>query len=189
MTGLGVLLPLVSPLLPEPGSSGPGRAATVPRGRGWAGLGCAGLRGGGGGVCARGGLRAAGGARDTPHTGHSTQWSLHTLVTPGCQGFPPGGVSRTEELACLGLAWECPPRGAHGAPRAPWGPLCATPREAGEGDLGGPGPLEAIFCTSPYKSRQREVRFRAARGAALAATAARLPAVLTRRDESALSSG
>lgn len=180
MTGLGVLLPLVSPLLPEPGSSGPGRAATVPRGRGWAGLGCAGLGCVGVGVgCAHAGVSARRAERGT----------LHTLVTPGCQGFPPGGVSRTEELACLGLAWECPPRGAHGAPRAPWGPLCATPREAGEGDLGGPGPLEAIFCTSPYKSRQREVRFRAARGAALAATAARLPAVLTRRDESALSSG
>lgn len=187
MTGLGVLLPLVSPLLPEPGSSGPGRAATVPRGRGWAGLGWAAL-----GWAAWGwgwGVRTRGSPRGGRSAGHSTHWSLHTLVPPGCQGFPPGGVSRTEELACLGLAWECPPRGAHGAPRAPWGPLCATPREAGEGDLGGPGPLEAIFCTSPYKSRQREVRFRAARGAALAATAARLPAVLTRRDESALSSG
>lgn len=106
MTGLGVLLPLVSPLLPEPGSSGPGRAATVPRGRGWAGLGCAGLRGGGGGVCARGGLRAAGGARDTPHTGPS-----------GLPGLPSGRrlQNRGTRLprACLGVPT---PRGTRSSP-------------------------------------------------------------------------
>lgn len=106
MTGLGVLLPLVSPLLPEPGSSGPGRAATVPRGRGWAGLRWAGLRGGGGGVCARGGLRAAGGARDTPHTGHS-----------GLPGLPSGRrlQNRGTRLprACLGVPT---PRGTRSSP-------------------------------------------------------------------------
>lgn len=113
MTGLGVLLPLVSPLLPEPGSSGPGQAATVPRGRGWAGLGCAGLGCVGVGVgCAHAGVSARRAERRT----------LHTLVTPhtgpsGLPGLPSGRrlQNRGTRLprACLGVPT---PRGTRSSP-------------------------------------------------------------------------
>lgn len=151
MTGLGVLLPLVSPLLPEPGSSGPGRAATVPRGRGWAGLRWAGLRGGGGGVCARGGLRAAGGAPDTPHTGHSTHWSLRAARASLRAASP-----EPRNSPASGLPGSAHPAGHTELPVLP-GDRCAPRRERrAKGTSAGRGRWRrssAPVLTSPGRER------------------------------------
>lgn len=149
MTGLGVLLPLVSPLLPEPGSSGPGRAATVPRGRGWAGLRWA-AWGWGWGVRTRG-LRAAGGAPDTPHTGHSTHWSLRAARASLRAASP-----EPRNSPASGLPGSAHPAGHTELPVLP-GDRCAPRRERrAKGTSAGRGRWRrssAPVLTSPGRER------------------------------------
>lgn len=154
MTGLGVLLPLVSPLLPEPGSSGPGRAATVPRGRGWAGLGWAVLGCVGVGVgCAHAGVSARRAERRTltPHTGHSTHWSLRAARASLRAASP-----EPRNSPASGLPGSAHPAGHTELPVLP-GDRCAPRRERrAKGTSAGRGRWRrssAPVLTSPGRER------------------------------------